>query len=555
MTTTLDAPPLLTDDELAERKLWRKELNKCSADAGYMIDTYGIIDLPRSGALGEDVPHGADLTDRDERLGVLPKPGTVRFRLWPTQVGLIGTLASERLVQILKARQLGISWVVCGYVLWACLLGEPQVALLLSKGQAEANELIRRIKALYDRLPERLRALLPALVRDRVSELEWANGSKVFSKASTKSAGVSYTASIVVIDEATKMIHGAELYAAVKPIMDAGGQMILLSTAESMGDWFHSLWTKAKAGLNSFKAIFLPWWARPGRDWAWYQKILADSNDPAEVRREYPANDIEAFRAGGKIRFSPEWIDLQLPNIQEPLPQFRYPGELRGIPGLRLYQVPLRGHRYFIPADVAEGLESGDYDAAPIIDLDTLEEVGCLHGHWEPDQFAVWLIAIGEAYNWATIIPERNNHGHAVLATLRLKRYPNVGEGHDGGRGWLTNTATKDPGVDLVAECLRKNLITVRSNATVSEMSVYQRDRKGKTSAPAGFHDDLVMAWVVGLSWLRNRKLKNTGSGSAGPEVGETDLGFVTGYPRAPGHLPVPGLGRQPLGGDGTIDF
>jgi hypothetical protein len=471
---------------------WAGQLVACRANPAYFVHRFGVIDQPKGPSVaGEPATGGTG--------------GTVPFRLWPDQVPVMKTLATARLVLILKARQLGISWLVCGYVLWLCLFRDAQVVFLYSKDQAAADELIRRIRALYDRLPGELRARLPRPVgRGKIREIEWGNGSRVRSMPATKNAGISFTATCVVLDEWAHQTWGGDLYESVKPIIEQTGQLIVLSTANGMGNWFHSLWRDATRRLNSFRTVFLPWWSRPGRDRAWYEGVLRDSNDPEKVLENYPGNPIEAFRGSGRSRFPAAWIEAQLPNLREPLPLAVWPARIRGIPGLRLYGQPVPGRRYVLPADVSEGLLKGDADACPILDRETREELGTLHGRWEPDVFAGYLIEIGYAFNGAVIVPERNNHGHAVLATLKLRGYPNVGLGHDGAPGWVTSARTKDAGVDLLAEGLRLGTIAVRTQAALSEMQDYSRLKNGSTGAPAGGYDDLVMAWVVGLSWIRH---------------------------------------------------
>jgi len=148
-----------------------------------------VIDKPKAPLIG-DVEQEDELAaegDRDHETTA----GTVRFRLWPEQVELMGTLLTERLVLILKARQLGISWVVCGYVIWLALLHANQAIYLFSKRHKDAKELIRRIKALYHRLPAQLRDRLPKIGdKDNVGEIVFANGSRIESMPDTKdSAG------------------------------------------------------------------------------------------------------------------------------------------------------------------------------------------------------------------------------------------------------------------------------------------------------------------------------------------------------------------------------
>ncbi|MEP7357656.1 MAG: hypothetical protein ABI847_10485 [Anaerolineales bacterium] len=424
------------------------------------------------------------------------------FLLWPAQVEVLWALMTQRLIIILKARQLGISWICCWYALWLCLFQNGKVVLLFSKGQPEANELLRRILALYDRLPDWMRDAAPALIKRNTTAAEWANGSHVLSLPASPNAGSGYTASLVILDEAAKLLFADALFAALKPTIDAGGQLIVLSSALGIGNLFHRLWTKAAAKLNSFTPIFLPWWVRPGRDAAWYAAQLAEYPDPAIVKQEYPSSANEAFLVSGRTRFHPDWIAKQAANLQRGMPRTDYPEALRALDGLTLYALPQKGRSYIIGADVAEGLEDGDYSTAVLIDATSWEEVACLHGHWEPDAFASLLWSLAQRYE-ATIGVERNNHGHAVLVKLKTLQARQVALGHDGRRGWLTTAQTKPQSIDLLATALRDNLAKIRSQATLDELHIYRIGKDGDTGAPSGYHDDRVMSWAIALMLAR----------------------------------------------------
>lgn len=462
------------------------EFAKCAADAAYFCHHFGVIDDAQG--------HGEG-------------GGTMAFHLWPAQVRVLWLFLSRRLLIILKARQLGISWLCCIYALWLCLFQPGKVVLCFSKGQMEANELIRRVRVLYERLPDWLREALPALERDNTEEMGWANGSRVRSLPATESAGRSMTASLVILDEAAFLQWAGQLYTALKPTIDGGGQLIILSTANGLGNLFHRLWTRAISGLNAFETIFLPWWARPGRDRAWYNAQIGEYTDPQMVKQEYPATAQQAFIASGRSRFAAEWIEAQADNALPPLETALLPYPLQGIRGLSVYVLPQPGRHYILAADVAEGLAHGDYSVGTLIDRDTWEEVAALHGHWEPDIFADYLLSLSDNYA-ADIAVERNNHGHAVLAALKLKGCTRIAEGMDERPGWLTNAQSKPLAVDLLAEALRDHLCKVRTPAALDEMQVYCVLDNGKTGAPEGYHDDRVMSWAIAVAMARHKKTR-----------------------------------------------
>jgi hypothetical protein len=219
---------------------YRKEIHKCRKLPGYFLDTYG---------------HIYDATARDW----LP------FRLWPAQLQTLQSVTEHRLLVILKARHLGLTWLVLGYALWLMLFQPAATVLLFSRRDDEAIELLKtRLRGLYQRLPAWLKVRSFAVDNDHV--WEWSNGSRVLAFPTT--AGDSYTASLVIVDEADLVPDLGRLMRAVKPTIDSGGQMILLSRADKTRPQsvFKDIYLGAKRQETEWMSLFLPWNARPDRD-------------------------------------------------------------------------------------------------------------------------------------------------------------------------------------------------------------------------------------------------------------------------------------------------
>src|SRR5271165_5182838 len=98
------------------------EANLCRRDPAYFIDQFcQIYDASNAGAVG---------TSR-----------WVPFRLWPIQRQSLQWIHENRLVVILKARQLGFSWLVLGLILWEMVFHPGATVLIFSKRDDEAVEL------------------------------------------------------------------------------------------------------------------------------------------------------------------------------------------------------------------------------------------------------------------------------------------------------------------------------------------------------------------------------------------------------------------------------
>jgi phage terminase large subunit len=179
---------------------------------------------------------------------------------------------------------------------------------------------------------------------------------------------------------------------------------------------------------------------------------------------------------------------------------------------LEVFQQPEPDREYVIGADVAEGLESGDYSAAYVIDVETGEDVAVLHGHMDADVYARQLDALGRYYNTALLGVEINNMGHSVVnVLLNYTFYPNLyhhdqynadSGKNDSKPGWPTNTVTRPILVDTLIKGVREAVWPVNDANLIMEMQTFVRDSKGKPQAQnkgksGGAKDDRVMAYGI----------------------------------------------------------
>ena len=181
---------------------------------------------------------------------------------------------------------------------------------------------------------------------------------------------------------------------------------------------------------------------------------------------------------------------------------------------LRVWTEPKPGARYCIGADVAEGLDGGDYSVADVIEISTGYQVAQWHGHIAPDLFGHMLAAIGNWYNKAEIACESNNHGLATNITLRDSGYPNIyiqtllddrgsAEKETRRLGFATNRRTKPYIIDNLSALLRENQHGICCAETVKEMQTYIVQEDGSYGAQTGAHDDRVMSYAIACYLLQ----------------------------------------------------
>lgn len=486
------------------------EWDKCAASVVYFIVTYCQI--------------------YDATFGVW-----VPFELWKSQEPTLLSMVVNRLLCILKARQLGMTWLVLCFALWLMIFHPAATVLFFSRREDEAKYLLskERLRGVYSRLPQWIKDRAATTGADQAVVWMLSNGS--VARAFPTTAGDSYTATMVVVDEADLCPDLNALMRAVKPTIDGGGRMVLLSRSDKSqpASEFKRIYVGGKSGGSGWVSIFLPWQARPQRDAAWYDEqrrdILQRTGSLDDLHEQYPATDAEALspRTLDK-RIAPVWIQ-QCFVEKQPLPSDDPQWELQppAIPGLTLYRLPLRkgvreserkrAQTFVVGADPAEGNPTSDDSAATILDCENGEEVGRLVGKFQPAIFAAHIDVLAKFYNGAGVMIERNNHGHAVL--LWLQEYsPSLTKllGHDGKVGWLSNEKGKTLLYGAAADAFREKEVVIHSfSAMVQLMSI-----EGATlRAPEGQPDDEADGFALAIVAMVKKQKADAAGAAATPYV------------------------------------
>lgn len=451
----------------------KQEWLKCSLSFPYFVDNYVQIYDATAGAW-------------------------IPFNLWPEQIRVAEELVTNLLVVILKARQLGLTWLVLAYILWLMLFHPSVTILLFSRRETEAVHLLdKRLKGMYQHLPEWME--VRTVVSDSAHIWELSNGSVAYAFPTT--SGDSYTATLAFVDEADLVPDLEDLMLAVKPTIDGGGHMILLSRSnkETPNSPFKKLYLAARAKLNKWKDVFLPWYARPSRTREWYKEqendFMSRTGSKDGLYEQYPETPEEALAPISLNKRLPfEWLKRCYSE--------RVGVKSVTIPGLTTYVDPIIGHSYVISADPAEGNPTSDPSSAHVFDSFSLEEVGLMTGKVEPLMFAERLLLLSELYNDASIMVERNNHGHAVIATIRGKEEGMKANlllrGQDGKYGWQTTAKSKAHMYSEGAKLFKDGVPTIHSSSTFAQLASIEGATL-KAPEGEGMHDDEAISYMLGL--------------------------------------------------------
>jgi hypothetical protein len=243
--------------------------------------------------------------------------------------------------------------------------------------------------------------------------------------------------------------------------------------------------------------------ARP--DAAWYAKQAAEATDPDQVKQEYPATAAEAFVVSGRVRFRPEWIEAQAAHTEAGLPETAWPPSLRGLDSLAVYRPPHPGgstsQRVMIAADVAEGLEHGDYSDAVALDARTWEELAAARplgaGRVRPPAARPGRSLRRRDHRRAEQ-PRARGHQHAQGPRIDADRPGARRQGRVADQRADEAADHRRPGRGAAGRADRDP-----HQAALDELQVYTVGPDGKTTAPEGYHDDRVMSRAIGVGWIQ----------------------------------------------------
>ena len=234
------------------------------------------------------------------------------FSLWPGQRQALEEFAANRLCVVLKARQLGFTWLALAEAARLLVLWNGRTVVGLSRSEDEAKELVRRLGVILEYMPEFAAPAqnVPAGWSGPVFEksalslvIHFPDGPDSVFKgfASSPAVGRSFTADLIIIDEWAFQQYAAEIWQSAFPIINRpfGGRVIGLSTIKR-GTLFEEIFTNPD---NGFHTIFLPWSADPRRDEEWYRKTLGALGEDKTLE-EYPATVEQALTVPGGAFFA-----------------------------------------------------------------------------------------------------------------------------------------------------------------------------------------------------------------------------------------------------------
>jgi len=465
-----------------DKKQKVKEILKCGKDPAYFLKTYARISHPMH--------------------------GLILFDTYDFQDELLQDFNDYRFNVILKARQLGISTITAGYIVWLMLFHRDKSILVMATKFATAGNLVKKVKGVMRNLPEWLK--IASIDVDNRTSFELSNGSTIKAASTSGDAGRSEALSLLVLDEAAHIEGLEELWTGLYPTLSTGGRCIALSTPNGVGNWFHKTCTDAEANANNFHLTTLSWDVHPDRDKEWFKKETKNMSK-RQIAQELQCN----FNTSGETVIDPDDMTWLLSNVCEPKYRTGFDRNFW------IWEEFDPTCNYLMSVDVSRG-DGADFSTFHIIKLETLEIIGEYQGKPTPDMFAVMLNQVGREFGNAMMVVENNNIGYTVLDKLTEYAYPNVYysikstheyvEQHvaehrtSAVAGFTTSMKTRPLIVAKLEEFIRNKLIKVYSSRTVNEFKTFIW-RNGRPQAMKSYNDDLIMALAIAC-WVRDTAIQ-----------------------------------------------
>ena len=453
---------------------------------------------------------------------------------------------------ILKARQQGVSTIVEALIYWWTTTHKGQQSKIIAHNTDTSEYLYSMFRTFYDNSLPNFQPNTKYNTRNDITFDNEASPEKGLKSqidtatAENSGTGRGQTVQWLHASEVALWPKGQEIVAGLMqavPLM-RDTAIFLESTANGIGDYFHTTWQASKREESIFEPLFFPWniheeySIKPpkhfrltaeekkvrkehkltyGQIYWRRKKLLEFVGDEKRFYQEYPLTDTEAFLASGTPRFNvhklaemedkcydPQNIELieKKDAVKTILPK-----HIEGAP-LKVWRQPQAQAEYVIGADVAEGIDE-DYSVATVMDKHSHMTVARFRGDMEPADFGEYLALLGRWYNNALIGAEINNHGLTTVQRLRDVGYANLYrremgideryEEYTSKLGWRTDVRTKPLMIDGLSEAISTDQIIDYDKIFIRECMTYIRDSRGRTNAQEGQHDDTVISTAIAL--------------------------------------------------------
>ena len=476
----------------------------------------------------------------------------------------------DRFNIISKTRQLGMSTLMLGMMLWSAhTKPNSQYLMVTDKGDNTQN-LFNRLKNMYDSIPDNIR------LKDKKSnlyELILENNSRIsVQTAGSKEIGRGFSVEICHLSEFafwnTKVQKTALVSLEQSLLKNESAFLCIESTSNGVGNQYYNIFTGAEKGNSKYKSFFYGYatdtfrkmfkfeiaeakkWAmaqNKGQHYTldryhfypdelelyekydltvdillWRRYKISDIGEDA-FNQEFPISADISFIQSDNSFFNAVDITERYKHLPEPLSAreigIDLPDSLQKYlgNGLYIYQPIKSNEIYYGGIDSSAGLK-GDYSAISMLDSSG-ENVAVFYRNDIPIyQFARVCYDLGHLFNYCMYAIERNSYGLSLIDRLRMDmKYINVlrFSKFDKIRGALTSeyglhvtNVNKTKVMNDLKEVFETGLILVNDKETLDQMKIYTQKGNGSlgNTRGSGNHDDLVDALALSVQSFKQNK-------------------------------------------------
>jgi len=428
------------------------------------------------------------------------------------QLHLLGALQEHNRIIVLKPRQIGVSTMLRAWAFYKTWVSQHPVKWgVVSYHQRSARHLHEMDKTFYNELPPPLRRFLSV---NSASTIRFRDTNAEISSftAGSKQGTRSFTLTSAHLSEFAFYAEPEEALATITATVGSG-QIIIESTPNLPGDFFHRLVMGAQDGSNGWKLVNF-WWHQHSHytspapddfepseaeeelagahgltdDQLWWRRQQVNTLGESKFRREYPGCLDDAFHFAESVYFPGDVLD---------------PIELLTFEGAeKLYEEPNDLDLYAIGVDVGAGVGQ-DYSTITVISATTFQVVYQWRSNMiSPVSFGDKVAQVYERYNKARVLCESNNHGHVTLYRMRQLGVKNLWVRPDG-KDWVTSTKSKLDAYETLREYIVGGIIQRLDVTTMMELRSLVVV-KVCPEAASGAHDDMAMSMALAYRCLRD---------------------------------------------------
>ncbi len=447
----------------------------------------------------------------------------VKLTLWPAQAKIIPQIEKELLLILLKTRQVGLTWISAAYALWMALRSPIFLGVIISASEDHAIEFLGRLTFILDRLPG---WMVPPIARRTKMEIGFQHQgntvAEIKSMPTIEMGAESKTPNLMVIDEAHTIREVKSIFNSSYPgIEQAKGQVIIIANSVKSGPgwgFVRDMYLASMSGENSFKRVFLPWTAHPGRPPDFRQRMESAGMSPEDVIWHYPESEDEAISAVNSSYFG-DALARHTKAKRGIIGSFtrdartkevKFEIDRKGI--IELWRFPyfrVKGwdeiswkYRYCVGSDVSEGLGLS-YSIGYVMDRE-LDEIVCKIRSNRVDAYlwAEQLKMASEYYERALVTVERTGAGQTTVKRLEELKAPQsvkmipgkVGSGLTKEIGWHESREAKHELCGDLRQWLKVMRGTLWDAELLTQCQTWIRDEIGRLGPEEGKLGDCVMA-------------------------------------------------------------